>query len=241
MSKQQVVDLIEQAYRETKRLFDTLSEAERSAQGRVDHWAAKDMLAHLLVSQADLLDMLAAPDRPRPPQRDINEINAENFERYRYTPWMDTMAEWEAGHARLMERLGAMSEEELAAPFQFPWQPQPQPLWRGLVGGGHTHPIIHLAQFYMERGDAEYAIHIQEQSAQGLVALEDSPAQQGIVVYNLACFYALDGNKAQALARLEHAFKLNPNLVSWSKQDSDLASLHADAAYLALVEAQRSD
>jgi tetratricopeptide (TPR) repeat protein len=237
MTRQQVVDLIEQAYRETKKLVDALSEAERFAIGTVDHWAAKDMVAHLVVSQADVVETLIAPDRPAPPQRDFNEVNAENFERYRHTPWADILAEWERGHARLMERLQAMSEEELDAPFQFSWQAQPQPMWRGIVGSGHTHPIVHLAQFYIERGDLDRAIHIQEQSAQGLVALDDSPAQQGTVLYNLACFYALGGAKDKALAKLEQAFKLNPNLASWSKQDSDLARLHADAAYLALVEA----
>ncbi len=237
MTKQQVIDLIEQAYRETRKLVNNLSDAERSAVGAVDHWAIKDVMAHLLASQADLLQTLAAPHRPAPPPRDFNEVNAENFERYRHTPWADILAEWEHGHAQLMEWLRAASEEEIAAPFQFSWQSQPQPGWRGIVGSGHTHPLAHLSQFYIERGDLDYAVQIQEQAAQELVALDDSPAQQGNALYNLACFCALSGDKAKALAKLEQAFKLNPNLINWSKQDSDLARLHADAAYLALVEA----
>ena len=52
--------------------------------------------------------------------------------------------------------------------------------------------------------------------------------------YNLACVYALSGLKDKALPALKEAFALNPGLLEWSKQDSDLNSLRQEPEFLAL-------
>ncbi len=93
----------------------------------------------------------------------------------------------------------------------------------------------HIADIYLERGDFQSAQAVQERVAEGLAALDDSDAWQGRTQYNLACFYALHDKPQQALALLKIAFKRAPNLVEWSKQDSDLASLRELPEFQALV------
>jgi tetratricopeptide (TPR) repeat protein len=140
---------------------------------------------------------------------------------------------WQRAQDSLVERLNALSEADLTSTEYFPWQAG-RPLWRLIAGNSHTHPITHLAQYYAEHGRVAYANQIQAEAADLLAQLDDSPAWQGILSYNLACHYALVGEKEKAIAGLRRALGLNPELIEWSKQDSDLASLRQEAAYQAL-------
>ena len=56
--------------------------------------------------------------------------------------------------------------------------------------------------------------------------------------YNLACHYALAGEKERAIAGLGAALASNPGLAEWSQQDPDLASIRDEPGYLALYEGQ---
>jgi hypothetical protein len=68
-------------------------------------------------------------------------------------------------------------------------------------------------------------------------SLDDSDSWRGTITYNLACFYALDDQPRPALEKLGQALKLNPGLVDWSKEDSDLDSLRELPDFQALYEA----
>ena len=58
-----------------------------------------------------------------------------------------------------------------------------------------------------------------------------------MVRYNLACYYALAGETARAIETLRDALHLHPDLLGWSKEDTDLASLRDDPNYKALYPA----
>jgi hypothetical protein len=58
---------------------------------------------------------------------------------------------------------------------------------------------------------------------------------QGTVQYNLACHYSLTGQKSKALETLSEALVLAPELVEWSKQDTDLDGLRGEAEYQELL------
>ncbi len=109
------------------------------------------------------------------------------------------------------------------------------PLWRNVAFTGVYHPIHHVADVYLERGDYEVAQAVQERVAEGLAALDKSDTWQGTTQYNLACFYALHDKPQRALVLLKTAMKLSPNLLEWSKQDCDLASLRELPEFQALV------
>ena len=56
-------------------------------------------------------------------------------------------------------------------------------------------------------------------------------------LYNLACFYATTGQPDKALPLLPEALRLRPDLVEWSKEDSDLDTLRDMPAFQALYAA----
>jgi hypothetical protein len=56
-------------------------------------------------------------------------------------------------------------------------------------------------------------------------------------IYNLACFFALIGEKEKALNNLKTAFIARPDLIEWSKNDNDLDALREDSDFKALFSA----
>jgi hypothetical protein len=133
-----------------------------------------------------------------------------------------------------MEQIESRDEATLKGTDTLPWQ-EDRPLWRYIVGTGFIHSVtIHLGPMHHARGDAAHATKVAEETGPQLLALDDSPDWQGVVIYNLACEYALSGKKAKAIQQLAKAFELNAGLIENSKQDTDLASLQAEPAYLAL-------
>lgn len=58
-----------------------------------------------------------------------------------------------------------------------------------------------------------------------------------LVMYNLACLEALNGNTDEAFAWLEGAIDAGYGDPDWMLEDADLASLREDARFVELVEA----
>jgi tetratricopeptide (TPR) repeat protein len=78
---------------------------------------------------------------------------------------------------------------------------------------------------YARAGDWSRAAEV---TAEGLVRYPDNPA----VLYNLACFEAQGGRRAEALEHLRRAFDLDPEKVrAWASDDSDLDSIRDDPAF----------
>src|SRR5262249_8517720 len=109
-------------------------------------------------------------------------------------------------------------------------------LWQAIAGNGYEHPMVHLAQLYIEQGRVDWALELQERHALGLLSLDDSPEQQGAVHYKHALILALAGETERALTLLRQALALRPDLVEWSQQDSDLASLRTLPEYQAIYD-----
>jgi len=237
-TKAKLVDLLQRAHEEERTFFASLSDDERSATGTPEHWSVKDVAAHLAEWKARMGQRLAAARRNETPPKydDIDEANAEIFEQYRDQSWADVLKALECAHGELVEQTRAMPEGDLVDAERFPWQ-DGRPLWRSIVGSGYSHPVQHLAQLYLERGERDYATQIQETAAELLASLDDSPGWRGVTIYNLACHYALSGEREKAGAKLGEALRLNPDLIEWSKQDPDFASIREEPAYRSLYMA----
>jgi len=236
--KAKLVDLLQRAHEEERTFFASLSDGECSATGTPECWSVKDVAAHLAEWKARMGQRLASARRNETPPKydDVDQANAEIFEQYCHQSWDDVLKALERAHAELMEQTRAMPEGDLVDAERFPWQ-DGRPLWRSIVGSGYSHPVQHLAQLYLERGQRDYATQIQETAAELLASLDDSPNWRGVTIYNLACHYALSGEREKAIAKLGEALRLNPDLTEWSKQDPDLASIREEPAYRSLYVA----
>jgi len=90
------------------------------------------------------------------------------------------------------------------------------------VGGkpGEAYaPSAWEAYFYAEkhRATAQWDLAIADLQ-QGLNEHPDNPG----ILYALACFESLDGRKDDALAHLQRAVEVEPNVAEWAKDDADL-------------------
>ncbi len=220
---------------EEQALWDSLRDEERNAAGEIDRWAPKDHLAHATFWTERLVAQLQAATGGEPPEsiEDYQKTNDEVFEANKNRNWEDILA-WAIEVSRQFHTaLDAVSEEVLENTTGSAGTGG-RPLWQN-VALSMYHPMHHIADIYLERGDFQSAQSLQERVAEGLSALDDSDAWQGTMQYNLACFYALHDKPQRALTLLETAMKLSPNLIEWSKQDGDLDSLRELPEFQALV------
>ncbi len=166
----------------------------------------------------------------------LDEQNFQFYEEYSGRPWTEVSALLDSGHAALKSAVTALPEQYLTEADRFPWQ-DGRPLWQRIGHIGFYHPLYHLAETYRDRGDREQAQALVVEATDGMASLSEESPFVGTYAYNLACFYTLGGEKEQALKRLRRAFELRPDLIGWSKQDSDLDSLRDVPGYLALLQA----
>lgn len=232
--KTRLITLLDRAQADWQAFSATLSETEQAAIGTREHWAIKDTISHDTMWQQRTIERLTAIVRGEEPPKtdDYLGLNDAHFEAYRDRSWADTLAEAEEAHRALVALTQSLSDDELSDPQRFA-QSNGRALAQSILGNGFTHPEAHLAQLYVERGELERANQLQLEVT---ALLEEIPEERRAARYNLACYYALSGQKAQALAELATALKLNPDLVDWSKQDSDLDSLRDDPHYQALYQ-----
>jgi len=115
--------------------------------------------------------LVAAKRNEMPPTYDdVDEASAEIFEQYRNQSWADVLKQLERAYSELVEQTQAMAEGDLVDAERFPWR-DGRPLWRGIVGSGYSHPLQHLAQLYVERGERDYATQMQETATELLASL----------------------------------------------------------------------
>jgi uncharacterized damage-inducible protein DinB len=75
------------------------------------------------------------------------------------------------------------------------------------------------------RGGLSRATELYERWTERVVVTAAPDPVKGIVLYNLACFYATHGRVEKAAGMLPEALRLAPQLEEWSRSDSDLAAL----------------
>ena len=136
---------------------------------------------------------------------------------------------------RMAEALAGLHEDELQRSDFYPWE-QGRPLWREIVGNLYTHPILHLSDWHLKKGDKTRAAEMYQEMTAELITLDEGPAWQGTIRYNNACSFSLLGDKEKAIRELREALKLNPDLTEWSKQDPDFEPIRGEAGYLTLYE-----
>jgi tetratricopeptide (TPR) repeat protein len=233
--KTRLIELLDLSRSFLEQLINDADPAERTASGTWENWSLKDELAHVVAWQFNSLARIAAliNAEPLPDFSDQETINRAIYDTNRDHSLAEIVAEADRAYAEYVNLIESISEADLTQPARFSEQER-RSLASQIMGNGYEHPIFHYATHYWQRGDTIRATELQEASA---AAVADMPEWYGSARYNLACMYALTGQADKALAELGAALQLNPGLVEWSKQDSDLASLHDHPVYRALYQA----
>jgi hypothetical protein len=236
--KEKLIELIQSAIQEEQRFIQSQGEIGLTGEGSLEHWSAKDMLAHIRSWKENMIQGLesTAEGGSTAWDADVDAANARLFELHRHETWQRVVGGLDAAGRRLIETVQMMSELDLMDPARNPWRNK-RPAWVSIAGNGFTHPIVHLGQYAFEHGDAEHGTRLFELAAERLMKVDDGPLWQATAVYNLACAYAMGSQPERAIAHLRQALALNPDLTEWSKKDPDLMPLHGNAEYQALYQA----
>ena len=233
--KTRLIQLLDLSRSLQQQLIADLDGVERNAGGTWEDWSIKDELAHVIAWQLNSLARIAAVlhAEPVPDFSDYETINRAIYQTNRDRTLAEIAAEGDRAHGDFVALVQSLSEEDLAQPARFSGQ-EPRVLAAQIMGNGFEHPMVHYADYYRRRGRLAKAVQLYEAS---VAAVADWPEWHGLARYNLACFYALSGQTGKALLELREALQLRPDLLEWSKQDTDLAALRDDPAYQALYQA----
>jgi tetratricopeptide (TPR) repeat protein len=236
--KPTLIDLVGRAQVDQRALLADLSDQERNQESAPDRWSIKDTLVHIAFWKRRQSERLSAARQGTVPDQGehFEQANARVFEEWRDRPWPAVIDESERAYDELIERIQAADDDDLVDPNRFEWQGG-RSLVSSIVGNGIWHPLAHIAQFYVERGDLSRATRLQEELTELLGQYGDELTSRGEALYNLACFYSTSGQLDKALALLPEALRLRPDLLEWSKEDTDLVPLHGLPAYQVLYEA----
>ncbi len=236
--KPQLFDLLNRARADEVAFVASLTDAERDTKGALDHWSAKDLVAHLTFWRVIIREQLLAVQRGETPPSLGNflELNDRTFEANRHRTWAEVLDDSQRAFDALVAKVKEMTDDELTDPQRYEWR-KGEPLWTNVRGNAYDHPETHIAQFYFDRGDKTRAMGMERALTETITRLDPSPRTRGTAIYNLGCFLALNGEPAQAIALVRESFALRPDLVEWSKQDSDLNSLRDLPDFKALYPA----
>jgi hypothetical protein len=233
--KAKLIELMQSAMLEEQAFASQFGEEGVTAEGTLERWTAKDLLAHILAWKENMIAGLAATAESRPTawDGDTDATNAKIFDKHRKDSWDQVIRCLSETNRRLLETVQTMSELELMDPGRNPWRNK-RPAWVSIAGNSFSHPMVHIAQYAFEHGDPAHGTLLNELVAERLLAMDDSPAWKGNALYNLACADALGGQYEKAIENLREALSLNPELSEWCRKDPDLVPLHGDKSYEAL-------
>jgi tetratricopeptide (TPR) repeat protein len=237
--RKSIIKILERADEIKQNLVSNLTEEERSMSGDYDHWSIKDHVAHCAAWMDRLAREISVAMEGITPTRseDIDQVNEEIFHEFNRQSWGEILAYSMEAKSALIGAVQTVSDEDLLTGELLPWQ-SGREMWKLILGTGYIHPLTHYSQAQIKLGYLHQAREIQEEMRKVLMALDESPSWQGVAVYNLACFYALAGEKEQSISNLKEALRLNPALTDWSKQDPDFDSIREDSEYSAIYDSK---
>lgn len=217
--------------REAERdVFGSLDPVVRDRPMREGDWSPKDHQAHLTAWKARQANRYAAARRGEEPgqtaEDETDAINAELQATRADWTWDAIEEEADEVNERLIREISATIPETLARYDR---------LIGGTFGNGPFHAMQHFG-WLEEAGVGADSARIAS-FIEGLAAVADrgglADSDTGIALYNIACYHALAGRLDEARPFLRQAFELSPDLLEFSKDDSDLTALRDELEELA--------
>lgn len=125
MTKQQLLDKLENAWADLQASFAGLSEAQMTEPGVTGEWSVKDILAHVTTWEEEALRMLPLIlDGQTPPRYadlygGLNAFNAQMSAQKRDLPLAEVLAQLDATHHRLIEVVQRAPDDQITRETRF--------------------------------------------------------------------------------------------------------------------------
>jgi tetratricopeptide (TPR) repeat protein len=212
-----------------------LSAEDKAQPSSLEPWAPKDLIGHLTGWRTRYAELLSTVGRGETPARFENyeETNLAIFHHYESQAFKEIQKEYQAANKTLLKSFDALDEAMLTNPDLVEWM-SGRTLWNYIAFTEYWHPMDHQLKWLVERGQDEEADAVQARILEEMTSLDDSDSWKGTNLYNEACYEALFGDHDLAVEHLDKALNLNPELMEWSKQDSDLDSLREMKTFKAI-------
>ncbi len=125
MSKKEILERLRTERARLEAAIAGLSEETMRQPGAVGHWSVKDVLAHITAWEAELVTALWYNTIGRRPRlADIRNVDAWNERRYKENkdrPLERILNDFHGVHEQLLQRVEALSDEELDDPRLYEW------------------------------------------------------------------------------------------------------------------------
>lgn len=222
----------EEAYRAS------LSPEERARVGKADHWAPKEIIAHFAYWKSRQAERLAAvaENTTLPEEPPWEQVNAETWPEHAPLTWDEAVARSDKATRDLLDAVGRLSADQFAD-SQSPTSSGAR-LVATTMGNSYAHIVQHVSDDYHAKGQPEQANHVQQELLQAILASGFGEAAEMFTRYNLACYYAVHGQRSEALAELRLALPQRPDLLAYAREDHDLDSLRGDPEFTSLLETE---
>jgi hypothetical protein len=218
-----------EAERNLEREFVT---AALKAETRPKGWPAAILMFHLSMWRERLRNALAdfRDGRPyTPPPANIDEFNDAEIAGGLGTPLADM-----AGRSdKLLDELIALYEQVGDRPFE--WYVG-QTTTEALLRNSYVHPRVHVYEYWIENGERDRAHQLFEDAVSDMRDASAPPLVLGTVLYNLAIARVDQDRVDDALELLVEAFPMRADLKDGAASDPDLAPLHDNPGFKALVK-----
>jgi tetratricopeptide (TPR) repeat protein len=234
ISKNQLISIIESAIQEFRGLGDYYTAEKLEQKGSLRQWAVRDDVIHCAYYIRQFADRLAWPrDHEKVDGSDYLKVNDEVWEAHQSENWQAALQMLEDACRSVIAGLEPLSSEELNDNAAFTWLGG-QSVAQYIPGLIFVHGLMHIQYGFMREGMTDAAIASADKAFKLVDNIDSSEVGRGRNLYNKACSYALAGRKSEAITMVKEAVKLAPNLLEWSKQDSDLDSLREDPQFKAI-------
>jgi hypothetical protein len=214
-----------------RELFGGLDEAILERPIREGDWNPKDFQAHLTAWKARQADRFAAVregrELPRPMEdQEEDALNAELRATRVDWDWAAIAAEADEVADRLTVEIRQSDHDVLRKSDR---------LISGTFGNGVLHTLTHV-RWLLEAGVPldRARVSVFEDDALRVVSDAAIPEKgRAVGLYDLACYHALSGSPDTARSLLRDAFRMDPELVEFSRTDEELVSIRDDLGRLA--------
>ena len=166
---------------------------------------------------------------PTPPPENTDEVNDAELPNGIGTPLADAAARSEY----LFGEIIALYDRIGDYPFQ--WYAA-KTTTEAVLRNSYMHPRVHLFEYWKENGDQDRANRLFEAAADDMRAASAPPLLMATAMYNLACARAHQGRVDDAIASLEEALRIRPEMKASASTDGDLDGLRDDPRFQDLVK-----
>ena len=210
---------------------DFVAEATSESATPANAWTAALTMFHLARWRERLRQAMSAYAEERPfdaPTGSIDEFNDSELATGAGLSLAAAAADSDANFGALLELWSKLGDR----PFN--WY-MASSTAEALVRNSYSHPRIHLAGYFLDRGDARRGHEIFEETAVALREAEATPHILGAALCNLAGARVAQGRVEEALVLLEEAMPMRTDLIAPIAADPDFEKVRDLPRFRALV------